>query len=214
MIKLKRGAKPEILEQKAEEWAREFVEHEGPRNAMPDSKRYRYRHPDVKDGVIRDSRAKCIYCESHVTQVHPGEIEHLLPSSKRPELVVDWDNLGFVCTECNREKLDYYEPSLPLINPFEDDPAEHLAFFGPMILQRSRAPRGELTVRLLKLNDRKALFERRKERIEQLQLLLDRIEKEDQEPLRELLEAALEAELSEDNPYVAVGREFVRQARS
>jgi CRISPR/Cas system Type II protein with McrA/HNH and RuvC-like nuclease domain len=179
---------------------------------MPASKRYRYRHADVKAAIVSDSHGKCMYCESRITHVHPGEIEHILPSSKRPDLVVAWENLGLVCTECNREKSDYYEPALPLLNPFEDEPSEHLAFYGPLVLHKAGAARGEITVRTLKLNDRTALFERRKERIEQLQILMDRLETIPAGPLRGAVDQALETELEDDKEYAAAAREFVRQA--
>ena len=165
MIRLTRGSEPAVLQQNKEAWTREFVDHTGPRSEMSPTKRYRYRHPDIKAAVKRDSAEKCIYCESLITHVHPGEIEHLEPSSQVPERIVDWGNLGFVCTECNREKLDYHDPDLPLLNPFTDEPSDHLAFYGPMVLYRPGADRGEITVRKLKLNDRMGLLERRKERI-------------------------------------------------
>ena len=214
MIKRTRGAAPAILVSKAEEWTKEFAAFDGPQASMPRATRFRYRHTDIKEAVRRDAAGKCVYCESLVNQVHPGEIEHVSPVSKRPDLVVEWTNLTFVCTECNREKRDYYQPELPLLDPFEDEPAEHLAFDGPLVLHRTGAPRGEITVRTLKLNARKALFERRKERLEQLQILIDRVEALPSGPLREALEATLASEVGDDKEYTAVGREFVRQARS
>jgi hypothetical protein len=214
MIKLTRGSKPVVLEENAEMWTEEFTAHVGPLNAMTATIRYRYRDPEIKIAVKRDSHNKCIYCESYVSQVHPGEIEHILPVSKRRDLVVDWDNLAFVCTECNRGKGDYLEPGLPLVNPYVDEPREHLAFFGPTVHHRTGSARGEITVRQLKLHKRSDLWERRKERIEQLQLLLDRIEAETSGPLRDALESALGDELADDKVYAATSREFVRQART
>jgi 5-methylcytosine-specific restriction endonuclease McrA len=154
MIKLSRGPKPSILERNAATWTAEFTAHVGPLSTMSATTRYRYRASEIKTAVKRDSHSKCIYCESCVSQVHPGEIEHILPASKRRDLVVDWDNLAFVCTECNREKSDYLEPELPLVNPYVDEPKEYLAFYGPIIHHRTGSARGEITVRRLRLSDR------------------------------------------------------------
>lgn len=209
MIKLKRGAEPAILHTKAGEWTREFSAHVGPLSGMPNAQRYRYRHPDIKAAVKRDTHGKCVYCESYVGHVHPGEIGHIAPVSERPELVVSWENLAYVCTECNREKGTYYEPTLPLIDPFVDEPKDHLVFYGPMVLHRSPSARGEVTAQRLKL-DRAGLIERRKERIEQLKGLVDRIAALPPGAQRSSLETVLSEELQDDKIYAATAREFIR----
>jgi hypothetical protein len=210
MIRLKRGEKPAILATKHEEWTREFTAHVGPLSTMPKAQRYRYRHPDIKAAVKSDTHGKCVYCESYVSHVHPGEIEHIAPVSARPALVVDWENLTYVCSECNREKGAYFEPTLPLLNPFVDEPGEHLVFYGTLVLHRSPSPRGEVTVQQLKL-DRVGLLERRKERIEQLKRLIDRIVGLPAGPQRTALENVLSEELEDDKPYAATARAFVHQ---
>lgn len=214
MIRLARGPKPGVLEERGEEWAREFVGHVGPLAQMAPSTRYRYRHAEIKEAVKRDSSEKCIYCESKITHVYPGEIDHLLPASKRRDLSVAWENLGYVCAECNREKRDYYEPALPLLDPYEDEPGEHLAFYGPMVLWRSGSERGEVTVRELKLHRRPGLLERKKERIEALQVLIDRISAMAPGPLRTAVETALDDELLDEREYAATARAFVAGARA
>ena len=210
MIKLKRGAKPTVLDTKADEWTEEFTAHVGPLSSMPNAQRYRYRHPDIKAAVKHDTHGKCVYCESYVSHVHPGEIEHIAPVSKCPELVVSWENLTYVCTECNREKGTYYEPTLPLVDPFVDEPGDHLVFYGPMVLHRSPSARGEVTVQRVKL-DRAGLIERRKERIEQLKGLVDRIIALPTGAQRSSLETVLSEELQDDKAYAATAREFIRQ---
>lgn len=216
MIRLHRGDKPPILEQNSETWTEEFLGHNAdkPLSEIPDGVRYRYRDSAIKEALKEGAGLKCMYCESTILQVHPGEIEHILPVSKRRELVADWNNLGFVCHVCNREKGDYYNPELPLLNPYEDEPSEHLAFFGPLVLHRSGSNRGEITVRTLKLERRPGLFERRAERIEQLQLLLDRIHALPDGSLKDAVEAALQNELADSREYAATARAFVRQARA
>ena len=56
-----------------------------------------------------------------------GDIEHILPKCKdaRPDLYVEWSNLTLACEVCNRvNKRDYYNPNIPLVNPYEDNPNE------------------------------------------------------------------------------------------
>ena len=130
--------------------------------------RFRYRHKDVKAAVKRDSHGKCIYCE---TPTEFGQTDHINPVSKCPDRVVDWDNLAFVCTECNTHKSDYYDPDAPLVNPFVDDPAEFLSFLGPFVMAAPDNHRGQLTLLQLKLN-RPDLFQRRFRRLTSLEPLL------------------------------------------
>ena len=67
-----------------------------------------YKHPDNKRVLEEVSFGKCIYCEAKVTDVYYGDVEHIKPKLKFPELEFDWDNLGFVCAKCNGEKHDKY----------------------------------------------------------------------------------------------------------
>jgi CRISPR/Cas system Type II protein with McrA/HNH and RuvC-like nuclease domain len=214
MIRIHRSPKPAVLAEKADEWTKEFCDFTGPLGDMPATIRFRYRHPHIKDTVRQDAHEKCMYCESSITQTHPGETDHILPVSKRQELVVDWDNLGYICTDCNREKLDYHAPELPLVNPYREEPSDFLVFYGPVVLQRLGAPKGEITVRRLKLNERPKLLERRKERIQGLQMMLDRMNEQTPGPLRDALESALEDELADEKEYAATARAFVRQAKA
>jgi CRISPR/Cas system Type II protein with McrA/HNH and RuvC-like nuclease domain len=212
MIRLRKGREPAVLVKNSAKWTKEFCEFQGRLSEMPPAMRYRYRDSTIKAAVRQDSHDKCVYCESSISQVHPGEIDHIEPVSRRRDLVVAWDNLALVCSECNRAKGDYYEPTLPLLNPFVDDPASHLVFYGPLVLHRTGCSRGEATVKRLKLS-RAALFERRKERIEALQTMLDRIHSMEPGPLRAAVEAALEDELAETTAYSATARAFVSQAQ-
>lgn len=155
-----------------------------------------------------------MYCESFISHVHPGETDHILPIDKRPDLVVSWNNLGLVCTKCNHAKSNYYEPELPLLDPFVDEPNEHLMFFGPMVMHRDGSERGEITVSQLDLNRTDGLFERRKERIEQIQLILDRLASIGDGPLRNAIEGILGGELADRSEYAAFTREYVRQKRN
>jgi hypothetical protein len=171
VIRLTRGAKPQVLVDKEGHWREEYLKRIGGDESVPKAALTRYAHEDVKAAVLRDSRGKCIYCESKPRAVYPGAVEHLLPKAadKFPERVVDWENLGFVCFECNREKLDYWDPIAPILDPYVDEPADHLVFFGPIVLARADSDRGAVTVNELALDRRLDLLDRKADRIRVVQ---------------------------------------------
>ena len=103
-----------------------------------------------------------------------GDIDHILPLSRRPDLVVDWPNLGFACQVCNNNKGDYHDERLPLVNPYAEDPAEFFTFHGPMAAHHPGNERGQLTIACVELN-RPDLVARRLERLQQLAPLIDQI---------------------------------------
>lgn len=80
-----------------------------------------------------------------------GDIEHILPKSEFPQLVVAWDNLTLACSRCNSRKSSKYDAALPFVNPYLDEPNEHLLFLGPMVYERT--DRGLYTIRELGLNE-------------------------------------------------------------
>lgn len=86
-----------------------------------------YGHDDVKQLLLSIQNNKCCYCESRVTHIDYGDVEHIRPKSsyrqgKETErifpgyfwLVYDWSNLLLSCKLCNEtHKNDLY----PLNNP-------------------------------------------------------------------------------------------------
>jgi hypothetical protein len=206
-----RGEEPPSLKNKGEQWTREWVAFEGVLSKMPERLRYCYRAEDIKDAVKRDSHHKCVYCESFIEHVYPGAVDHILPISKCRELAATWTNLAFVCDVCNREKGSYMDAELPLLDPFRDDPKIHLIFFGPTVRHRPGSPRGEVTVKTLKLG-RAGLFERGQERIDQLATLLDKLLAMPDGPRKDIVKQEIENELSADRPYAAISRAYVEAA--
>jgi hypothetical protein len=179
---------------------------------VPAAARFRYRHPDIKAALRGESYDKCIYCESKVSHTFPGETDHLAPVSKRPDLVVEWTNLAYVCTECNREKLDYYSEAEPIVNPYDDDPRDYVMFYGPIVLHRAGNAKGYRTVQKLKLTARLALIERRKERIEALQTLLDLFARTEPGPTRDLIADQIRGACAADKEFSAFLTAFVYQS--
>ncbi len=71
-----------------------------------------YSDSKVKQKLIELFNDKCAYCESRVSHVYSGDIEHFRPKGKIAEasiqkpgyywLAADWDNLLFSCRNCNQ----------------------------------------------------------------------------------------------------------------
>jgi len=159
MIKLTRSAKPAVIETNQVAWTAALL------NARTKKQKKdaegKYNHHQIKDALIIMCNDKCSYCESIITHVDFGNIEHFKPKSKRPDLAFDWDNLFLSCTMCNstRYKGDKFPEAAeggPIINPCDDDPNDHFEFFFDMTAKIStlnhRTPRGEVTKNLLGLN--------------------------------------------------------------
>ena len=116
MRKLDKTGCPDVLVQNGDRWLREFLEQ--PDNA---TRRYRYRHPEIKRRLKEETFAKCVYCESKIGHNTPGDAEHIKPVSRVCQDIFVWENLTIACTECNRRKSDYYDVECMLLNPYTDD---------------------------------------------------------------------------------------------
>lgn len=75
-----------------------------------------YGHPSVKEALRRAQHDKCAFCESKVTHISHGDVEHFRPKAgyrQRPGgplvrpgyywLAYDWSNLLFCCQLCNQQ---------------------------------------------------------------------------------------------------------------
>jgi hypothetical protein len=96
----------------------------------------KYRHIQIKDALVKMFCGKCAYCESKITVVTYGAIEHFFPKSRYIDLTFEWSNLLLSCDRCNdanhkgtRFPLDDQGNPL-LIDPTDGvtDPNRHLAF--------------------------------------------------------------------------------------
>lgn len=207
MIRLRKSQEPTILRLYGAAWTKEFLEQRAA-DALTTVVRFRYRNAEIKERLRGDSYDKCIYCESKISHVFPGETDHIEPVSVRPDRYVEWENLAYVCTECNRQKGAYYDPSLPLLNPYIDDPRDHLLFLGPLVVHVPGSRRGEVTVRRLKLS-RPPLFERRRERLEQLHDLVCRYFDMDAGHLKDLIRAEIVRQVGDEYEYAASARAYL-----
>ncbi|HTG34186.1 MAG TPA: hypothetical protein VLB76_14755 [Thermoanaerobaculia bacterium] len=146
---------------------------------------------DLKQYLFEVFNGKCAYCESYVHQVAPGDVEHYRPKKTLNEKGVDhpgyyWlayevTNLLPSCEPCNRKRKRNRFPvnngfwarcpgevSLEqplLLNPYNDNPREHLRFKpvseeSALSTVRGHTLKGEKSVDIYNLN-RLALAERR-----------------------------------------------------
>ena len=159
MIKVARSPKPVILEHNQQNWTRVLLE------ASTDTERRRaegkYRHRAIKDALAAMFHGKCAYCESKMSHIEYGHIEHFKPKSRFRNLAFEWTNLLLSCPICNgpEYKGDHFPEETdggPLVNPCDETPAEHFEFvFDPVAKLASvigKTIRGQTTEKLLGLN--------------------------------------------------------------
>jgi uncharacterized protein (TIGR02646 family) len=123
-----------------------------------------YKNRDNRKALINAFSGKCMYCESNFAHISYGDVEHIKPKSKYPELKFQWDNLGISCTICNNNKSDKFSDNTPYINPYDEDPEDHVTAFGAVIYHKCGSERGELTIKDIELN-RAGLVENRYARL-------------------------------------------------
>lgn len=217
MIKLKKGPEPKILIDNAKKWTEEYRKcldnNEKPSSTIAN----RYNCSEIKDALEDETHGKCAYCESYIKHISYGDIEHILPKNKdaRPDLYVTWSNLTLSCEICNRSgKGTYYNTKIPLINPYVDNPEDHFVEMKAFIKEIPGDQRAKTTIEILKLN-RAGLVERRKERIDSIEFLLDlwkslnKAESNRENNIRNELEKQIRKEVTEDKEYLSTVRSFL-----
>lgn len=168
----------------------------------PSALQTNYKHPENKEALLRASCGKCMYCESQVSHVYFGDVEHIRPKAvgKYPELEFVWTNLGFCCARCNNAKSDRFDATCPLVDPYSEDPDAHLLAFGSSVRHKAGSERGAITISTTDLN-RAELIERRAMRLVQLQYALDACYRTANEVVRVTLLAALDEEGAADKEF-------------
>ncbi len=199
MIRIQRTAPPSILAKKAAAWLTAMQQAASPR--AREKAQNKYRHPAIKAALVSLFHGKCAYCESHITHVDYGHIEHYRPKSGpqgRPNLSFEWTNLLLACGICNggEYKSDRFPEAAhggPIVNPCEDDPSGHFEFRFDAKLGLASvygiSERGRTTEKLLGLN-RLELRRYRSQQIKKL-AVLKRLSQSDPEA-RQLMEEAVQ----------------------
>ena len=142
-----------------------------------------------------------MYCESQFTHIDYGDIEHFRPKARYPALEFDWNNLGVACTRCNREyKRDKFHETTPYIDPYAEDPEDHIVAAGAILSHKRGSERGELTILDIGLN-RNDLIEKRSARMDEIEKEIDRCMRATNPVLSEKAMVALKAQRESDKEY-------------
>lgn len=204
MRALTKLAKPTVLAEHEVQWLAEFLED--PTNA---TKRYRYRHPEIKGTLKEETADKCAYCESKLGHSSPGDVEHKVPSSKAPQLHFQWDNLTLACQECNRRKNAFYDEHDGFLDPYSDDVEDLLEHLGPIVTWKTGENRAEVCVNILELSSAKRLklFEMKLQKLLELCHVLERYSSSALDsPLRDLLARQVRDMAAKSSEYSSMVR--------
>jgi len=212
MIRIIKHPSPQILEENWQVWTAELLRliAAGASRKEIEAVRNRYRHADIKAVVCLETFDKCAFCESKMTHVYYGDIEHVQPKSIFVELTFVWHNLVLACRICNNNKLVYPKDGDPFVNPVLDNPDAHLFFSGDVLFPRPGSDAGFLTIDQLKLN-RRQLRERRSEKIENLWRLIDRWSRLTNSRLKEIARQEIMHEISSEKEFSMALKAFAAQ---
>lgn len=106
----------------------------------------------LKQVLLDLSHGKCAYCEARLgTESKYVEVEHFEPKEQYEEKVLLWDNLLPSCKRCNGAKGAHDVLSEPIVNPFRDDPTDHLWMYKYFL--KAHTPLGKSTIDTLNLNN-------------------------------------------------------------
>jgi uncharacterized protein (TIGR02646 family) len=119
-----------------------------------------YKYKENKEALRDSSFGKCMYCESEISHIDYGDVEHIKPKSLFPAEKFSWDNLGYACPKCNREfKNENYDPDI--INPYDIEPTDYLYFIGCILRAKGGNNKGRITIEIIQLNRPELLAKRR-----------------------------------------------------
>ena len=223
MIQVLRTAKPQILQANAETWTAEYLQARNnyAGNSTPELKKEveklekKYNHDQVKDALKGMFKKKCAFCESTITHIDYGQIEHFKPKSIYPDQCFEWNNLLLSCAICNGSgskgnKFPLEAEGGPFINPTTENPDDFFKFEYDDVLKQyivfPKNIRAVTMLSLIKIN-REDLLEKRKAQLKQIVFIIDRIE--DEETLQEFFNL-----FSEKDDYYAFIKTIIQKVRS
>ena len=131
MIRIEKPAEPpEVLRRRGIPATRELCERIDADPAAHESFEFNseiFGHAEVKAALRAVQHDKCAFCESKITHVSPGDVEHFRPKAgyrQKPSdplarpgyywLAYEWSNLLLACPICNQR---FKENHFPLANP-------------------------------------------------------------------------------------------------
>lgn len=159
MIKLERGAKPEVLHTSQEAWQQaldQAISTHGTYSNIPkkekDSLISHYRDDLIKQHLFESSMQKCAFCECKPAEGGNIEVEHFRPKSIYPKLTFEWDNFLPSCRKCNLSKSNHDTEASPIVNPYDIDPELLFHYEDIRIKAINENELGKNTIRVCSLN--------------------------------------------------------------
>jgi uncharacterized protein (TIGR02646 family) len=201
MIFVNRTAKPKILENNAANWTKDYLDARAAVAADPSTVNKdiasaiekRYNKTEVKDALKGMFKHKCAFCESKITHVDYGQIEHFKPKSVYPDLCFEWNNFLLSCSICNGksnkgDKFPLEAKGGPFINPTVENPDDFFRFEYDNVLNKfivfPKNERAKTMLGIIKLN-REELLEHRTEVLLKILYYVDNIVKKNPDALEE-----------------------------
>lgn len=207
MIKLTKQPEPAVLAANSVKWTAELIAALATSDGASKVQKNKYNKKEIKEAIVIETHGKCAYCESKMRHVSPGDIEHIVPKSLSPELSFAWDNLTLACTTCNTNKSN--KPGI--IDPYLDEPTEHLLFSGPMIFKKNGSQLGFQSIKFLDLN-RFELISKRAEKLSSVERMLASIDNGHTKEVRDLLfKEIVKTESMDEAEYAACTRQFIER---
>lgn len=132
---------------------------------------------DLKVALLLLSYKKCAYCECDLSEESKYmEVEHFEDKSNNPDKVMEWENLLPACKRCNVSKGTHDVKLEPIIDPFREEPKDHLTL--RLYRFRGKTLTGANTIEVVDLNNYERAVAKRFEIGEALQSsIVDALEK-------------------------------------
>jgi uncharacterized protein (TIGR02646 family) len=163
VIKLERAIKPNFLtDDKILELTKDFKA----------TKSSVWNNDHIKKPLLRSSHGKCAYCECPLTsESNYMEVEHFEDKKHNADKVVIWENLLPSCKKCNGSKGTHNVIDEPIINPYVDNPKDHLSM--RLYRFRGKTQKGNYTIEVTNLNHSSRLVMSRFDIGEKIDELID-----------------------------------------
>jgi len=233
MTRVTRTPEPSILQKKGSQWLSKLIDAlnnlrqieadpAANKASIEDAKKQvvniqkKYNHDEIKKALVKMFHGKCAYCESLITVVTYGHIEHFYPKSRYADKTFEWSNLLLACPICNDSKhkgtkfpLDT-DGNPMLIDPSDGitEPALHLNFYwddkAKLASIYGISERGRNVESIFELNGREALIKERSRYFKRLMPLLRIAQIGDSEAIALVKEAC-----QPDAPYRAFALTYV-----
>jgi uncharacterized protein (TIGR02646 family) len=163
MIKLIREGKPDFL---SDEKVLELT------SSFKSTKSSVWNNDNIKIPLLKSSYGKCAYCECPLTsESNYMEVEHFEDKKHNKDKVVIWENLLPSCKKCNGSKGTHNVILEPIINPYVDEPKDHLSM--RLYRLRGKTDKGKNTIEVTNLNHSSRLVLSRFEIGEKIDELID-----------------------------------------